>query len=207
MWGTAKIQKMSTSNANFSEKLLKKVLLVNSLIYIELSVLEMHVKPALLRAIQTGLGPGWLAGEITNPQVPLFNEEMALIRRRKSSRYQLTEKKFMQEASLGFWVELLSRETYKWLKGAPIQAFQHRPAAIKRNDLYVLFKTVKDLRNEIVHNRFAIGQKRESDLAFLHRLQKGHQDIRTILRYIHPPALRLLPRNIDEQFAALEALV
>lgn len=190
-----------------SEKLLKKFLFVNSLIYIELSVLEINIKESLTSVLQSALGPDWLTQEITNPRIPLFKEEAALIRKRKSQYFILTDKKFLEETSLGFWVELFNRETYKQLKGAPIKAFEHRSAVVKRNDIYRVFKNVKDLRNDIVHNRLPLGQKKETDLLLLKRLQQADQEIRMLISYINPSALRLLPGNFDKKIREIEKIV
>lgn len=195
------------SKENPSEKLLKKILTVNSLIYIGLSVLELNVRQYMTQSLQSALGPDWLTQELTSPQIPLFIEEAALIRRRKSQHFILTEKKFLEEASLGFWVELLNRETYKYLKGAPIKAFEWRPTTVKRNDIYVLFKNVKDLRNNIVHNRFPFGQKKETDLLLLKRLLHAEQHIRMLISYINPAALRLLPKNFEKKVREIEKMI
>src|SRR5258708_34718772 len=108
------------SKEYLSEKLLKKRLYVNSLIYIELSVLELNIKQFMPQALQSTLGPDWINIELKKPTIPLFKEEISIIQGRKSQNYTLTEKKFMEEVSFGFWVELLNRETYRLLKGAPI---------------------------------------------------------------------------------------
>jgi len=195
------------SKGNPSEGLLKKILVVNSLIYIGLSVLELNVRQYIIQALESTLGIDWLAQELTNLRLPLFIEEAALIRRRKSQHFVLTGKEFLEEASLGFWVELLNRETYKYLKGAPIKAFEHRPPNIKRSDIYVLFKDVKDFRNNIVHNRLPFGQKRETDLRLLKKLLQADQHIRLLISYINPAALRLLPKNFDKKIQEIEKMI
>jgi hypothetical protein len=192
---------------NPSERLLKKILIANSLIYIGLSVLELNVRHYMTQALQSALGPDWLTNELTNPRIPLFIEEAALIRRRKSQHFVLTGEKFLEEASLGFWVELLNRETYKYLKGAPINAFEWRPATVKRNDIYAIFKDIKDLRNNIVHNRLPFGQKKETDLLLLKKLLQVEQNVRLLISYINPPALRLLPKNFDKKVQKIEKMI
>jgi hypothetical protein len=192
---------------NLSERLLKKILIANSLISIGFSVLEMNVRQYMPQALQSALGPDWLTDELTNPRIPLFIEEVALIRRRKSQHFVLTGKKFLEEASLGFWVELFNRETYKYLKGAPIKAFEWRPTTVKRSDIYVLFKEVKDLRNNIVHNRLPFGQERETDLRLLKKLQQAEQNIRLLIGYINPSALRLLPKNFEKKIQEIEKMI
>ena len=104
-------------------------------------------------------------------------------------------------------MELFNRETYKHLKGVPIKAFEYRPAAIKRNDIYRVFKNVKDFRNDIVHSRLPLGQKKEMDLLLLKRLQQADQEIRMLISYINPSALRLLPNNFDKKIWEIEKIV
>jgi hypothetical protein len=108
---------------------------------------------------------------------------------------------------LGFWVELFNRETYKQLKGSPIKAFEYRPTTVKRNDIYRMFKNVKDIRNEIVHSRMPIGPKKEDIMAMLKRLIKADQEIRTLIGYINPSASRLLPKDINKKIHEIEKIL
>jgi len=189
-----------------SEKLLKKILHVNSMIYIGLYVLEMKIRQSIPLTFQSVLGKDWLLNELTAPNVPLFIQEIELIRRRHSQQYAPTEEKFIREASLGFWVELFNPETYKLLKGAPIKAFAYRPPAFKRRNIYRIFKDVKDLRNEIVHGRMPSDLKKEAGKTQLKKLQQANTDIRLLISYIDPSALQLLPKNFEKKVKEAEAL-
>src|SRR5258708_9789409 len=130
----------SDSTKNNAEKLLKATLELNALIIIGLSVLEGNVRAAMTDICESAWGTHWLSHVLGEQAITLFKVEAVLISKRHSSQFVLTERAFVEGASLGFWVELLNRETYKQLKGIPIQAFKHRPKVVKRSELYQSFK-------------------------------------------------------------------
>lgn len=192
---------------NNSEKLLKATLELNALIIIGLSVLEYNIRESMVQVFQTALGPEWLSHALTDKGIPIFKEEAFIITKRKSNQYVLTEKKFTEEASMGFWVELFNKETYKHLKGIPIQAFKYRLPAVKRNNIYKMFKDLKDLRNRLVHNRLSPTLSKEETALLLNTLQKAGEDIRTLVSYINPSALTLLPQNIDQKISEVKEIL
>lgn len=198
---------MSTqSNQKTIEKLLKNLLELNSMIYIGLGVLEQSVRAVMPQVFEANLGPGWLLNNLTDPGVPLFKEEANLITRRKSSRFVLDERKFLQECSMGFWVELFNPKTYKLLKGIPIQAFAYRPPGLKRNEIYRRFKALKDLRNDLVHNRLPLNTNKENILSLVDKLQTADTETREFLSYIDPKSLRLLPTTIDKKLLTIHKM-
>jgi hypothetical protein len=195
------------SKENNREKLLKTILELNSIIIIGLSVLEYNIRESMIQIFQSVLGPEWLEHILSERNISVFKEEASIIVRRKSNQFVLSEKKFTEEASFGFWVELLNRETYKELKGIPIRAFNYRPATVKRNKIYRIFKNLKDLRNRLVHNRLKLDASRMETALLLKTLQGADEDIRTLISYINPAALTLLPPKISEKISELEKLL
>jgi hypothetical protein len=195
------------SKENNSEKLLKAILELNALIIIGLSVLEYNIRVSMVQVFESVLGPQWLSHTLMDQGFPIFKEEASIITKRKSNQFVLTEKKFIEESSMGFWVELLNRETYKQLKGIPIQAFKYRPPTIKRSNIYHTFKNLKDLRNRLVHNRFLLDSTKKETPLLLKTLQKADEDTRTLISYINPSALNLLPQKIDEKISELGKLL
>ena len=133
--------------------------------------------------------------------------ESVLIKKRHSSQFVLTEGGFVEGASLGFWVELLNRETYKQLKGIPIHAFIYRPQTARRSNIYQSFKELKDFRNQLVYNRISVGSSKRQTVLFLQKLQKAGEDLRKLISYVNPKALKLLPGNVDTKIARLEKLL
>jgi hypothetical protein len=166
----------------------------------------MKVRQYVPITLQSVLGKNWLSNELMDPKVPLFIEEIALIKRRYDQRYVLTAEGLLQEASLGFLVELFNPETYKLLKGAPIKVFAFRPPAFKRRNIYRIFKNVKDIRNEIAHGRMPAALEKEVGRAQLKKLQQADTDIRLLISYIDPSALELLPKNFEKKVKEIETL-
>lgn len=197
----------SDLNENNAENLLKALLELNALIIIGLSVLEKNVRQAMTEVFELTWGPKWLSHVLGEQDISLFKVEAFLINKRHSNQFVLTEKGFVEGASLGFWVELLNRETYKQLKGIPIHAFKYRPPTVKRSNLYQSFKEVKDLRNQLVHNRIPIGSSKRQTVRFIEKLQKAGEDTRTLISFVNPNALKLLPEDVDVKIAALEKLL
>lgn len=197
----------SGSQEKNAEKLLKGILEVNSLIIIGLSVLEQNVRISMTRVFEDALGPGWLNRVMKEQNIPLFKVESDLINKRHSNHFVLTERAFVDGASLGFWVELLNRETYKQLKGIPIHAFSHRPSTARRTNIYQLFKELKDFRNQLVHNRISFGSSKSETALFLQKLQKAGEDVRILISYINPDALNLLPGDVNEKISGLQKLL
>ena len=208
MWGITKIVIMAEkSKADFGEKMQKKVLEINSLIFISLSVLESKTKKKIIQVLNEKMGENWLKEELKNPTIPIIKNEIEIIQRRKSLRFTTSDKLFPDEASMGFWVEMFSKEAYRDLKGIPIAAFSHRPSQVKRNDLYRLLKSVKDLRNEIVHYRVVFGSSVSKNLLQVKKLQDGDNDIKTLIGYLDPRLLRLLPKTTPKKIASLEKII
>lgn len=206
--GYYKANEMSfESKENNSEKLLKTILELNAVIIIGLSVLEYNIRKSMIQIFQSVMGPEWLDHILSERNIPVFKEEASIIVKRKSNQFVLSEKKFTEEASFGFWVELLNRETYKELKGIPIRAFKYRPTTVKRNKIYPTFKNLKDLRNRLVHNRLTLDASRVETAVLLKTLQGADEDIRTLISYINPAALTLLPPKISEKISELEKLL
>jgi hypothetical protein len=195
------------SKENNAEKMLKGILELNALIIIGLSVLEQNVRLSMTGVFEAALGPGWLSRVLEEQHITLFKVESVLIIKRHSSQFVLTEKGFVEGASLGFWVELLNRETYKQLKGVPIHAFKYRPPTARRSGIYHSFKELKDFRNQLVHNRISVGSSKGETALFLRKLQKAGKDLRTLISYVNPEALKLLPGDVDKKIARLEKLL
>jgi hypothetical protein len=191
---------------NIPEALLKAVLELNSLIIIGFSVLEYNMREYMVQVFVSNLGPHWLGNTLTEPGISLIKEEASIIERRQRKSYLLTERKFAEEASMGFWVELFNRESYKQLKGIPIQVFKYRPSDVKRSKVYQMLKYIKDLRNQLVHNRLMLNTKKET-VSLLETLQKADNDVRTLISYINPASLRLLPQGISGKISEIEKLL
>lgn len=206
--GYYKANKMSHEpKENIPEGLLKAILELNSLIIIGLSILEYSIRESMVRVFLSTLGPNWLTHALIEPAIPIFKIEALIIEKRHSKHFVLTENKFVEEASMGFWVELFNRETYKQLKGIPIQAVKYRPPSVKRSRIYQTFKYLKDLRNLLVHNRLLLTSKKEETIHLLQILQKADNDIRTLISYINPSAINLLPQEINIKISEIEKLL
>jgi hypothetical protein len=106
---------------------------------------------------------------------------------------------------MGFWVELFNPKTYKLLKGIPIQVFANRPATVKRSEIYRRFKILKDLRNELVHNRLLDAGK-ENILSMVNKLQTADMETRELLSYIDPAIVRLLPTGVEKKLVTLKKI-
>jgi hypothetical protein len=102
-------------------------------------------------------------------------------------------------------VELFNPETYKLLKGAPIKVFRYRPPTFKRRDIYRIFRSIKDFRNEIVHGRSPVELENKSKVQ-LKKLHQVNADIRLLISYLDPSALRLLPENFEKKMKEVEVL-
>jgi hypothetical protein len=64
---------------------------------------------------------------------------------------RLTHGKLMAELTFGFWVKFFNSNSIKILRGAPLQAFQHKPKC-KLANVHSHLNAIVTLRNRIAHN-------------------------------------------------------
>jgi hypothetical protein len=64
----------------------------------------------------------------------------------------VTSGKVIAELSFGFWTSLFDTHHYRLIGGAPIHAFQHKPAYANRNMINQKLNRIRGFRNRIYHN-------------------------------------------------------
>ena len=120
----------------------------------------------------------------------------------KKLRGRATQSALLSELMFAFWTELFDPTPYRILQGAPLAVFSHRPATIKRVDIFTRLTTVRKLRNRVYHYEpICLRQQ----LACLTDLRETHEHIQELSAWLSPDLLVIL-NQLDRFEAVCQAI-
>ena len=149
-------------------------------LYVSLSVLEVTLRNALCRELETMTGrEDWYAIFPTTPGLRSLNRYITDASQHITARHeQTTPSKIVAELTLGFWVSLLNTEYERTLWQALRRAFPYMPRnERKRKNVSAPLNTFRRFRNRIFHN--------ESICWNLERVEEIHAEILTVIGWMN----------------------
>ena len=149
-------------------------------LYISLSVLEVTLRNALCRELETLTGrEDWYAIFPTTPGLRSLNHYVTEAAQHIIGRHeQITPSKIVAELTLGFWVSLLNSEYERTLWQALRRAFPYMPRKDRqRRKVSAPLNTFRRFRNRIFHN--------ESICWNLSRVEEIHADILKVIGWMN----------------------
>jgi|GEM_PF-2440450 hypothetical protein len=186
------------------DKLLMLSLNVYGSFYPKLYLLETTLKKRLFEVVKNKLGEDWFNIRINSPvNNSVFKTEADNILRRKPKGFALKDKGFLVESGLGIWVEFFNRALYKEMKGVPIAIFYELPPNIKRKELYQKLNSVKEMRNQLVHNRL-LPITEPQHLQIIERLLEANKDLTDLLQWLGFSKSQLDSRKFEKGIAAIK---
>lgn len=123
--------------------------------YPSLSVLEVTLRNALCRELQTMTGrEDWYAVFPNTPGLTSLNKYITQASKHISGRHeQVTPSKIVAELTLGFWVSLLNSEYEKLLWKDLRRAFPYMPKNLRqRKNISAPLNRFRAFRNRVFHN-------------------------------------------------------
>ena len=165
-------------------------LMLSESLYTSLSVLEVTLRNALCRELETMTGrEDWYAIFPSTPGLRSLNKYITEAAQHISARHeQITPSKIVAELTLGFWVSLLNSEYERTLWQALRRAFPYMPRQErKRRNVSAPLNLFRHFRNRIFHN--------ESICWNLNRVEEIHAEILKVIGWINSD----LPEWVREQ--------
>ena len=159
-------------------------------LYISLSVLEVTLRNALCRELQTMTGRAdWYTIFPTTPGLRSLNRYITEAGQHITARHeQITPSKVVAELTLGFWVSLLNSEYERTLWQALRRAFPYMPRQERqRRNISAPLNQFRRFRNRIFHN--------ESICWNLNRVEEIHDEILKVIGWMN----RDLPEWVKAQ--------
>ena len=159
-------------------------------LYVSLSVLEVTLRNALCRELETMTGrEDWYAIFPTTPGLRSLNRYITEAAQHIMARHeQITPSKIVAELTLGFWVSLLNTEYERTLWQALRRAFPYMPRRERqRRNVSAPLNTFRRFRNRIFHN--------ESICWNLSRVEEIHGDMLKVIGWMN----RDLPEWVEAQ--------
>ena len=163
--------------------------------YVSLSVLEVTLRNALCRELETMTGRAdWYAVFPTTPGLAKLNRYITQASKQIAGRHEgITPSKIVAELTLGFWVSLLNSEYERLLWKDLRRAFPFMPIhERKRKNVSAPLNQFRTLRNRVFHN--------ESICWNLCRVEEIHREMVTVMGWINkdvPGWLELIDRFHD----------
>ena len=124
-------------------------------LYVSLSVLEVTLRNALCRELETMTGrEDWYAIFPSTPGLRSLNRYITEAGQHITARHeQITPSKIVAELTLGFWMSLLNTEYERTLWQALRRAFPYMPRRERqRRNVSAPLNTFRRFRNRIFHN-------------------------------------------------------
>ena len=165
-------------------------LMLSESLYTSLSVLEVTLRNALCRELETMTGrEDWYAIFPSTPGLRSLNKYITEAAQHISARHeQITPSKIVAELTLGFWVSLLNSEYERTLWQALRRAFPYMPRQErKRRNVSAPLNLFRRFRNRIFHN--------ESICWNLNRVEEIHAEILKVIGWMNSD----LPEWVREQ--------
>jgi hypothetical protein len=155
-------------NPNKALELYKYNIQIAQTLHPLISILEVALRNGIDRALNKHFhDANWLItqrGQFAHPKMVykssrghvlpdrFFIEKLKKADGKLSSRgIPLTHGKLLAELTFGFWIKFFDSNSIKILKGAPLQAFRHKPKC-KLADVHSHLNSIVTLRNRIAHN-------------------------------------------------------
>ena len=160
--------------------------------YVSLSVLEVTLRNALSRELETMTGrKDWYVVFPTIPGLIGLNRYITQANKQISGRHEsITPSKVIAELTLGFWVSLLNSEYERLLWKDLRRAFPYMlKKERQRKNVSAPLNTFRTFRNRVFHN--------ESICWNLHRVEEIHMEIITVMGWMNkdiPGWLQLIDR-------------
>lgn len=148
--------------------------------YISLSVLEVTLRNALSRELETMTGrQDWYAVFPNTPGLTNLNRYITQANKQITGRHEnINPSKVVAELTLGFWVSLLNSEYERVLWKDLRRAFPFMPKAQRqRKNVSAPLNTFRTFRNRVFHN--------ESICWNLQRVEEIHQEMVTVMGWIN----------------------
>ena len=148
--------------------------------YVSLSVLEVTLRNALCRELETMTGrEDWYAVFPTTPGLAKLNRYITQASKQIAGRHEsITPSKVVAELTLGFWVSLLNSEYERLLWKDLRRAFPFMPKhERKRKNVSAPLNQFRTLRNRVFHN--------ESICWNLCRVEEIHREMVTMMGWIN----------------------
>ncbi len=159
-------------------------------LYVSLSVMEVALRNALCRELETMTGrEDWYAIFSTTPELSNLNRYITEAGQHITARCeQITPSKIVAELTLGFWVSLLNAEYERTLWHALRRAFPYMPRRERqRRNVSAPLNTFRRFRNRIFHN--------ESICWNLTRVEEIHAEVLKVIGWMN----RDLPEWVEAQ--------
>ena len=159
-------------------------------LYISLSVLEVTLRNALCRELETMTGrEDWYAIFPSTPGLRSLNRYITDAGQHITARHeQITPSKIVAELTLGFWVSLLNSEYERTLWQSLRRAFPYMPREKRqRRNISAPLNLFRRFRNRIFHN--------ESICWNLNRVEEIHGEILKVIGWMN----RDLPEWVETQ--------
>ena len=158
-----------------------------------------------LLAQQTGFlrDPGFRFQNPKNGQ-QVFNDFLlrSVQGAQKKLRGRATQSALVSELMFGFWTELFDPTPYRILRGAPLAVFRHKPAAVKRVDIFTRLTAVRKLRNRVYHYEPIC---LEQQAACLTDLRITHRYVQELSSWLNSDLAQIL-RQLDQFEAVCQAV-
>mgnify|MGYP002623825181 FL=1 len=165
-------------------------LLLSESLYISLSVLEVTLRNALCRELETLAGrKDWYVIFPTTPGLKNLNRYITEATQHILARQeQILPSKIVAELTLGFWVSLLNSEYERTLWQALRRAFPYMPRQDRqRRNVSAPLNSIRRFRNRIFHN--------ESICWNLNRVEEIHTEMLNVIGWMN----RDLPEWVIQQ--------
>lgn len=160
--------------------------------YVSLSVLEVTLRNALSRELETMTGrKDWYVIFPTTPGLISLNRYITQASKQISGRHEsITPSKVIAELTLGFWVSLLNSEYERLLWKDLRRAFPYMlKKERQRKNVSAPLNTFRIFRNRVFHN--------ESICWNLHRVEEIHREMEIVMGWMNkdvPAWLQLIDR-------------
>lgn len=148
--------------------------------YVSLSVLEVTLRNAMCRELETMTGrKDWYAIFPTTPGLTKLNRYISQANRQIAGRHEeITPSKVIAELTLGFWVSLLNSEYERLLWKDLRRAFPFMPKRERqRKNVSAPLNTFRTFRNRVFHN--------ESICWNICRVEEIHQKMITVIGWMN----------------------
>ena len=148
--------------------------------YVSLSVLEVTLRNALCRELETMTGrEDWYAIFPTTPGLTKLNRYITQASRQIAERHErITPSKIVAELTFGFWVSLLNSEYERLLWKDLRRAFPFMPKhERKRKNVSTPLNQFRTIRNRVFHN--------ESICWNIYHVENIHQNMTTMIGWIN----------------------
>lgn len=165
-------------------------LMLSESLYTSLSVLEVTLRNALCRELETMTGrEDWYVIFPTTPGLRSLNHYITEANQHITARHeQITPSKIVAELTLGFWVSLLNSEYERTLWQALRRAFPYMPRQERqRRNVSTPLNLFRRFRNRVFHN--------ESICWNLDRVEEIHEEMLKVIGWMN----RDLPKWVKEQ--------